>query len=254
MMKFSATDWSFAEECQERPHFYTALVQIGFDAIELVADPNHRRAAREAGLKILNTAAPGMKNGLNHPENHARLIPAITDCIHAAGQEAIPHVIVFSGNRLGQPEEAALINCRRAFEQLIPEAERAGVTLVLEMLNHFDHPDYQADHAMFGFQLCEQLQSPSFQTLYDIYHMHRMGAEPLSDIVTHLDKIAHLHLAEAPGRGIPQADGQIPYQRIVPKIVEAGYEGYWGFEFHPVAGASLDELNRARAQFLTYAS
>lgn len=250
MMKFSATDWSFQKECPDPERFFSDLAKIGIDAIELIADEPRRKAARDAGLTILNLAAPGMKEGLNLQENHTQLIPAIRDRIRQAGEESIPHLIVFSGCRCGESDETALVNCRRAFEQLIPTAAEAGVTLLLEMLNHFDHADYQAAHAEFGFQLCEQLQSPFFKTLYDLYHMERMGSALLPEILANLDKIAHLHFAEPPSRRMPQGDGQIPCQRIVPAILHAGYIGYWGLEFHPQAGQSLEELARARTLFL----
>jgi len=72
-MKFSATDWSFQKECRDPERFFASLVQIGFDAIELIADATRRKAARDAGLKVLNMAAPGMNEGLNYQE----IIPAI---------------------------------------------------------------------------------------------------------------------------------------------------------------------------------
>jgi len=229
-MKFSATDWSFQKECRDPERYFSSLVEIGIDAIELIGDAPRRQAARDAGLEILNMAAPGMKQGPNRLENHDRLTPAIRDRIHQASEESIPHLIVFSGCRFGEPDESALANCRRAYAQLIPTAAEAGVTLILEMLNHFDHPDYQAARAEFGFQLCEQLHSPYFKTLYDIYHMERMGSKMPAEIIANLDKIAHLHLAEAPSRDLPKADGQIPYQQIVPAILRAEYAGYW--EWH----------------------
>jgi len=85
------------------------------------------------------------------------------------------------------------------------------------------------------------VDSPWLKLVYDIYHMERMGDDSGKDIVRHLDRIAHLHVAESPGRGAPRSDGTIRYGRIIPRVTKAGYNGYWGMEFVPV-GDALSEL------------
>jgi hydroxypyruvate isomerase len=45
---------------------------------------------------------------------------------------------------------------------------------------------------------------------------------------------------------MPRADGVIRYRSIVPKIVAAGYRGYWGLEFVP-RGDPRDDLVRSIA-------
>lgn len=252
-MKFSATDWSFAPHASDPERFYADLAAHGFEGIEMVADEARRSQARAAGLQVLNLAGPGMQQGVNRREHHASLLPALTDRIALAAEEGIPQVIVFSGNRQGQPDEEGIAHCRRAFEQLLPEAEQAGVTLVFEMLNSFNHVDYQADRSSFGFQLAEQLNHPRFRILYDLYHLQRMGEACAVEVCANLGKIAHLHVAEAPDRGMPRADGNIPYRAIVPEILGAGYDGFWGFEFLPTEGNSLTELIEAKDSFLRLA-
>lgn len=76
--------------------------------------------------------------------------------------------------------------------------------------------------------------------------MEKMGDDSAADVVSNLDTIGHLHVAESPARGLPQADGVIRCRSIVPKVVAAGYRGYWGLEFVP-GGDPLDELRRCIA-------
>jgi hydroxypyruvate isomerase len=248
-MKFSAADWAYYSKANPPESFYGRLRAMGYEGIEMV-DPSRWRQARDAGLKILNLSGPGMEKGLNRKAHHAELIPKIKDAIATAGANGIPQVIVFSGNRDGQPDAEGIAHCRLALEALLADAEKNRVTLVFEMLNSYEHKDYQADHGAYGFELIRQIGSPALKLLYDVYHMERMGDDSARDIVAHLPTIAHLHLAESPRRDRPMPGGVINYAKIVPAVRKAGYNGYWGMEF--IAGEdSLADLREAREFFLS---
>ncbi len=51
-----------------------------------------------------------------------------------------------------------------------------------------------------------------------------------------------------PKRSIPQKQGAIPYGTIVPAVMKAGYQGYWGTEF-VVQGDVMSELREAVKTF-----
>lgn len=252
-IKLSAPDWCFYTKLGDPARYYDTIKELGFDGVEMV-DPSRYEAARSAGLEIVTMSGPGMTVGLNHRENHNELIPQLRDAIQHAGDNHIPILIVFSGIRLGQNDAAGIANCHRGFEAVLPEAERAGVILGFEMLNTKDHPDYQADHGAYGFELVDAIDSPWFKLVYDIYHMEYMGDDSAYDIVNHLSSIAHLHVAESPERGCPVADGNIRHSQIVPAVVKAGYQGYWGLEYIPGNGdryrdEPLEELRQAVTLF-----
>jgi hydroxypyruvate isomerase len=135
-----------------------------------------------------------------------------------------------------------------ALKQLAGDAERAGVTLIFEMFNDQDHPDYQADHSAYGFDVVKTVGSSHVKVLYDIYHMSRMNENVIVDITKNLSLIAHLHTAEKPRRSFPQRDGAISYGTIVPAVMAAGYQGFWGLEF-VVQGDVMTELRTAVATF-----
>ena len=67
---------------------------------------------------------------------------------------------------------------------------------------------------------------------YDAYHMQRMEGNLLPTIAEHLDLIAHIQIADAPGRGEP-GTGEIDYDYLLPKIDELGYDGWVGLEYKP---------------------
>jgi hydroxypyruvate isomerase len=231
-LKLSAPDWCFYPKLGDPARYYAALKELGFAGAEMV-DPSRYEAARAAGLEIITMSGPGMISGLNRQEHHAELIPQLREAIQHAGENHIPILIVFSGNRDGQTDKEGIDNCRRGFEAVLPDAERAGVILGFEMLNTNDHPDYQADHGQYGFELVQALNSAWFKLVYDIYHMERMGDDSGYDIVKNLPAIAHIHLAESPNRSVPLADGNIRHSQIVPAVIKAGYRGYWGLEYIP---------------------
>ena len=246
-MLLSAPDWCFYPKLGDPDRYYETLKTLGFTGVEMV-DPARYAAARSAGLEIVTMSGPGMTHGLNRHENHDELIPQLRDAIHHASDNHIPILIVFSGNRAGQPDSEGITNCRRGFETLLPDAEHAGVILGFEMLNTNDHPDYQAVHGRYGFELAESIHSPWFKLVYDIYHMERMGDDSAADITHNLSLISHLHVAEYPHRSAPLAEGNIRHSYIVPTVLKAGYQGYWGLEYIPGENP-LDELRQAVALF-----
>ncbi|MEK7413817.1 MAG: sugar phosphate isomerase/epimerase family protein [Planctomycetota bacterium] len=245
MLKPSAPDWCFLKPGIAPATHYARLKALGYGAVEMVA-PENRATARDAGLQILNLAAPGMQQGLNHRAHHATLIPAIRDCISEAADAGIPQVIVFSGNRAGLSDGEGQANCIEALRMLAPEAVQAKVTLVIEMLNSFSHQDYQADRSAYGFAVAQAVASPAVKVLYDIYHMVRMGDDPVADIGGNLSLVAHLHLADVPKRTVPQADGKIAYRELTRQLLTIGYTGWWGMEFVP-GGDVYAELEQAVA-------
>ena len=248
-IKLSAPDWCFFRKEFKPEEYYGQLREAGYGAVEM-APPERWKALRGAGLKLINIGAPGMETGLNNPENHPGLIPEILDTVKLASDNGIPQVIIFSGNRKGIADPAGLKNCKLAVEKLLPAAQNKNVTLIFEMFNGFDHQDYQADNSKFGFDLVKAFDSANLKILYDIYHMHRMGENVISDITSNLKHIAHLHVAGAPKRNFPGASQEIDYPAITAAVMKAGYKGYWGMEF--ITPAPLEELERAAGLWAEY--
>ncbi|MBN2713576.1 MAG: TIM barrel protein [Planctomycetes bacterium] len=242
---FSAPDWCFLKSMKP-DEYYPRLAEIGVDAVEMV-DPPRRAAAKAAGLPILNYAAPGMTKGLNDRRNHAELLPGIRATIEDAEQSGIGHVIIFSGNRVDGIEDGIEASAE-AIEQVLPDAEKAGVVLVFEMLNSFDHGGYEADNSAYGFDLAERFDSPNMKVLLDLYHMHRMGEDPAALIRKRAKHIAHLHIAGSPKRDLPGPGQDLDYKACLKAAAEIGYSGYWGMEFCPT-GDAIDELAEAISIF-----
>ncbi|HYE03942.1 MAG TPA: sugar phosphate isomerase/epimerase family protein [Planctomycetota bacterium] len=246
-LKQSASEWCYYRDSFTPAAYYGSLKQMGYTGVEMV-DPSRYAAAHAAGLEIVDISAPGMEVGLNRVEHHAELIPQIRAKLRECADNGIPNLIVFSGNRVGQHDEVGLVNVATALRQIVADAERAKVTLLFEVLNSFDHGDYQADRSSFAFALVRAIGSERLKVLYDLYHMHRMGERVIESVIANLDLVGHLHIAGAPKRDFPGPGQEMDYGPIVRAIHGAGYRGYWGQEFIPGADP-MDELKRAQALF-----
>ena len=145
---------------------------MGLASIELL-DPPEWEIVRRHGLTCAIANGPtSIADGLNRLENHARFVPAFHARIAEAAAAGIASVICFSGNRNGLADEQGLENCVAGAKQIVGAAEKAGVTVCLELLNsRINHPDYQCDRTAWGVEVVRRVGSERFKLLYDIYHM-----------------------------------------------------------------------------------
>ena len=232
-MRISAADWCFRERCGLPPaDYYARLAKLGISGVEMVA-PEHYALARAHGLALVTQGAHDLNRGLNHVDHHDMLVPRIRAQINDARREGIAKLIVFSGRRDGLSEEAGADACVRGLAQVAADAERAGVTLLFEVLNEFDHPDQQCSTLGFAAKVVRAVDSPHVRILYDLYHGSRMGEDVLGFDLELLPLIGHLHVAEHEGRACPKPGGRPDYPAIVRRLSAAGYAGWWGIEFLP---------------------
>jgi hydroxypyruvate isomerase len=67
---------------------------------------------------------------------------------------------------------------------------------------------------------------------YDIYHAQRTEGELAATMRKHLARIAHIQLADNPGRHEP-GTGEIHYPFLFKLLDELGYDGWIGCEYKP---------------------
>ena len=213
--------------------------ELGLDAIDLL-EPDEWQVPLRYGLVCAMGYAtvPHPENrltdGFNRVENHAWLIPGYRDAIPRAAAAKVPNVICFPGSRKGQSDEEGWANCARGLAPLIPLAEQHGVTLCMELLNSkVDHPDYQADHTVWGVTLAKRINSPRFKLLYDIYHMQIMEGDVIRTVRDNIQYIGHFHTGGVPGRHEIDDTQELNYHTVMKAIADAGFKGYVAQEFVP---------------------
>ena len=113
--------------------------------------------------------------------------------------------------------------------------EEAGIRLLVEPINTFDIPGFHLNRTAQAIALIEEVGSPNLWLQHDVYHMQRMEGELANTIARHLPKIAHMQIADNPGRHEP-GSGEINYAWLFRYIDQLGYEGWIGCEYKPAAG------------------
>ncbi len=121
---------------------------------------------------------------------------------------------------------------RKACEILEPH----GLVMVLEALS--DTPDLFLRHPDQTFMICEAVNSPACQYLFDMYHMQRNEGDLIPNIDRAWEHIAYFQIGDNPGRKEP-GTGEMNYHNIFRHIYQKGYKGVLGME-HGMAGTGAE--------------
>jgi hydroxypyruvate isomerase len=68
--------------------------------------------------------------------------------------------------------------------------------------------------------------------LFDIYHLAANGDDIDRAIAAYAAQVAHVQIADAPGRGEP-GTGQLDLDGYLTRLEQAGYAGWVGLEYKP---------------------
>ncbi len=113
------------------------------------------------------------------------------------------------------------------------EAARGrGVKLLIEPINDRDTPGFYLTRTDVALRLIEKVRSDNLYLQADIYHMQIMEGDLARRIEAALPQIAHIQIADNPGRREP-GTGEINYAFLLPLIDRLGYEGWIGCEYRP---------------------
>ena len=246
-MKQSFSWWSFAGRGVSDEDLLAGARKIGFEGVELLPASLFDRA-RDHGFTIASHGGhESIEAGFNNPADHGRIRGEIEANLERAVKYGIPNLIVFSGNRRpGQSDADGAAVCAEGIGKIVPLAEAAGVTLIMELLNSkVDHPGYQCDHTDWLAPIIDSVDSPYFRALYDIYHMQIMEGDLIRTIRANAPRIAHYHTAGNPGRNELVASGQeIAYPAVFRAIAATEYDGFVCHELIPT-GDPLAALRQA---------
>ncbi|GAA3897468.1 hydroxypyruvate isomerase [Halomonas cibimaris] len=134
-------------------------------------------------------------------------------------------------------------NLRFAADKLKAE----GILLIAEPINTRDIPGFFLNRTEQALSLFDAVGSDNLKLQYDIYHMQIMEGDIAPTIEKHLKRIAHVQLADTPGRHEP-GTGEINYPFLFSHLDRLGYSGWIGCEYKPAAGTQegLDWLDSVR--------
>ena len=131
--------------------------------------------------------------------------------------------------------------------ELAEIAEKAGLVIVLEPLNRWNHPDLFLTGIPQTYAICRAVNSPSCKIVNDMYHQQITEGNLIPNIDRAWSEIAAFHVGDNPGRKEP-GTGEINYQVIFKHIHKKGYEGVLCMEH----GKSISGIEGEKALIKAY--
>lgn len=130
-------------------------------------------------------------------------------------------------------EDTLVANLRYA----APRLADAGIKLLLEPINLRDMPGFVVSTTAHAERILQRVGSDNLYLQYDFYHMQVMQGDLLATFTRLQDRIAHVQVADNPGRNEP-GTGEIAYPFLFQALDRLGYSGWVGAEYKPQAGTS----------------
>ncbi|CDW93857.1 MULTISPECIES: hydroxypyruvate isomerase [unclassified Thiomonas] len=223
---------------------FEAAAKAGFKAVEFLFPYAHtaqqvRNAALAAGVQIVLHNLPagdwdaGERGIACLPDRVDEFREGVGKAIEYATALGVTQVNCLAGKAPAGADPAVLRatfveNLRYAAAQLGAH----GIRLLIEPINTFDIPGFYLQGTAQALALMDEVGSDNLFLQYDIYHMQRMEGELAATMQKHLPRIAHIQLADNPGRNEP-GTGEINYAFLFQHLDRIGYTGHIGCEYKP---------------------
>ena len=223
---------------------FERAAQAGFEAVEFLfpyafeaQDIRRRLDANNLKLVLHNLPAGDWEAGERGiailPDRVEEFRAGVAQAIEYATVSGVPQLNCLVGKRPAGIDDAVLrqtlvSNLRFASAELA----RAGLKLLVEPINHFDIPGFYLNRTAPTLALFDEVASDNLYLQYDIYHMQRSEGELAATMKQQLARIAHIQLADNPGRNEP-GSGEIDYRFLFRWLDEIGYQGWIGCEYRP---------------------
>lgn len=142
------------------------------------------------------------------------------NCLAGRQREGVSHALA---------RQTLVENLRYAASAL----QREQIRLLIEPINTFDIPGFFLHSTRAALELINDVGSDNLFIQYDIYHMQRMEGELANTLRHHLPRIAHIQIADNPGRHEP-GTGEINFPFLFEHLDALGYTGWVGCEYKPL--------------------
>lgn len=186
---------------------------------------------RSADLRVSSLCRGGWFSAPT-PEERRRRIADNRLAIEEAAVLGAPVLVIVSGPANGQTLDDARATVLDGLAELLPDAQRAGITLGIEPL----HPMYAAERSVVvtlkqANDMADQLDSPAAGVVIDAFHVW-WDPEVITQIARARGRIAGFHVSDWPvplpgilmGRAM-MGDGVIELRRLRQAVDAAGFSG-----------------------------
>ena len=177
-------------------------------------------AAGERGIAVLPDRVAEFRAGVERAIDYARAL----DCRQLNCLAGIAP----AGAHTKTLHRVFVDNLRFAADALA----KHNIRLLIEPINTRDIPGFFLSRTQQAQDIISEVGSDNLFIQYDIYHMQVMEGDLAPTIRKHLGRIAHIQLADNPGRNEP-GTGEINFPYLFRYLDEIGYAGWIGCEYKP---------------------
>jgi hydroxypyruvate isomerase len=228
---------------------FEAAAKAGFKAVEFLfpyayAAPEIRQRLDQHRLQLVLHNLPagdwdGGDRGIAcHPQRVAEFRDGVGKAIDYAQALGVGQLNCLAGKA---PQGVGDELLRKTFVDNLryaaAEFHKRQLKLLIEPINSFDIPGFYLNRTAQALSILDEVGADNAFLQYDIYHAQRMEGELAATLQKHLARIAHLQLADNPGRHEP-GTGEINYDFLFAHIDHIGYTGWIGCEYKPRAGTA----------------
>jgi hydroxypyruvate isomerase len=197
----------------------TTLVQLGLQMVMFDPAPGDWGAG-ERGL-------------LSLPGREPEFLQSVDDAIRLASRFGTTRLNTLVGvPPAGISDDQAHATAVANLQRVAPLAREAGITLLVEAINNIDMPGYWASTVARAVTLVETVGDSSVRLQLDQYHAAMAGEDAIGCLHAHLPLIAHVQIADVPGRHEPGTGSQ-PIDEFLDDLDRLGYSGFVGLEYRP---------------------
>jgi hydroxypyruvate isomerase len=180
--------------------------------------------------------AAGERGIACHPDRVAEFRDGVARAVSYAKVLGVKQLNCLAGKaRAGVADEALRRTLVDNLRYAAAELKKANLKLLVEPINTFDIPGFYLSRTAQALAILDEVGADNAFLQYDLYHAQRMEGELAATVEKHLARIAHIQLADNPGRNEP-GTGEINYAFLFRHLDRIGYAGFIGCEYKPAAG------------------
>ncbi len=112
------------------------------------------------------------------------------------------------------------------------ELKAHDISLLVEPLNTRDTPGFFLRTSQQAVEIIEEVGADNLHLQFDVYHTHIMEGDVVGSIRRNLGHIAHVQIADDPGRHEP-GTGNIDFALVFQTLEGSKYGGWVGCEYVP---------------------
>jgi hydroxypyruvate isomerase len=234
-----------------------SATRCGFQAVEHPAPysvPAEEMAGwlRSAGARYVQLglypgdASKGEKGLGIFPERRAEFRESVTEALDYA--EAVGASMVHAMAGILPPAQRAQQHWDCYVENLAfaaTEARSRGIKVIVEAMSPGAVPDYFIATPDRAARAITEAGEENLGLLLDVFHTASVGLDVEKEIAKHAALLAHVHIADHPGRHEP-GSAAVDFETLELALRKANYDGFLGCEYTPTGSteAGLGWLHR----------